>query len=158
MDYDEFGNVILDTNPGFQPFGFAGGIYDPDTKLVRFGKRNYDAFVGRWTAKDPILFAGLDTNLYAYAGNDPISFSDQDGLSPIVDLSKMEFPSPYIPPVISFWRKLEIGFERWWADISEGHEWWRVNSLGQPCTSEEIENGQCATEAPCANSVVGDRG
>ena len=28
MDYDEFGNVILDTNPGFQPFGFAGGIYD----------------------------------------------------------------------------------------------------------------------------------
>ena len=23
MDYDEFGNVLLDTNPGFQPFGFA---------------------------------------------------------------------------------------------------------------------------------------
>ena len=28
MDYDEFGNVLVDTNPGFQPFGFAGGIYD----------------------------------------------------------------------------------------------------------------------------------
>ena len=26
MDYDEFGNVIVDTNPGFQPFGFAGGF------------------------------------------------------------------------------------------------------------------------------------
>jgi hypothetical protein len=26
LDYDEFGNVILDTNPGFQPFGFAGGF------------------------------------------------------------------------------------------------------------------------------------
>jgi YD repeat-containing protein len=26
MDYDEFGNVLVDTNPGFQPFGFAGGI------------------------------------------------------------------------------------------------------------------------------------
>ena len=25
MDYDAFGNVILDTNPAFQPFGFAGG-------------------------------------------------------------------------------------------------------------------------------------
>lgn len=35
MDYDEFGTVILDTNPGFQPFGFAGGIYDRDTGLVR---------------------------------------------------------------------------------------------------------------------------
>jgi hypothetical protein len=27
VDYDAFGNVILDTNPGFQPFGFAGGLY-----------------------------------------------------------------------------------------------------------------------------------
>ncbi len=35
MDYDEFGTVILDTNPGFQPFGFAGGIYDRDTVLAR---------------------------------------------------------------------------------------------------------------------------
>ena len=25
LDYDAFGNVALDTNPGFQPFGFAGG-------------------------------------------------------------------------------------------------------------------------------------
>jgi YD repeat-containing protein len=33
MDYDEFGNVTNDTNPGFQPFGFAGGIYDKDTGL-----------------------------------------------------------------------------------------------------------------------------
>ncbi len=24
IDYDDFGNVILDTNPSFQPFGFAG--------------------------------------------------------------------------------------------------------------------------------------
>ena len=27
LDYDEFGNVLQDTNPGFQPFGFAGGIH-----------------------------------------------------------------------------------------------------------------------------------
>lgn len=33
-DYDEFGRVVLDTNPGFQPFGFAGGLYDSDTGLV----------------------------------------------------------------------------------------------------------------------------
>ena len=58
MDYDEFGNVLGDTNPGFQPFGFAGGLYDHDTKLVRFGARDYDAGTGRWTTKDPIAFAG----------------------------------------------------------------------------------------------------
>lgn len=82
MDYDSFGNVINDTNPGFQPFGFAGGLYDRDTKLVRFGARDYDPEVGRWTAKDPILFAGGTDNLYSYVGGDPINFVDIDGLRP----------------------------------------------------------------------------
>ncbi|MDP1697369.1 MAG: hypothetical protein Q8L45_06260 [Xanthomonadaceae bacterium] len=35
MDYDAFGNVTLDTNPGFQPFGFAGGLYDRDTQSTQ---------------------------------------------------------------------------------------------------------------------------
>jgi YD repeat-containing protein len=34
MDYDEFGNIITNKNLGFQPFGFAGGIYDRDTHLT----------------------------------------------------------------------------------------------------------------------------
>jgi hypothetical protein len=42
LDYDEFGNVTRDTAPGLQPFGFAGGLYDADTGLVRFGARDYD--------------------------------------------------------------------------------------------------------------------
>jgi RHS repeat-associated protein len=80
IDYDPFGRVLLDTNPGFQPFGFAGGLYDPDTGLVRFGARDYDAVTGRWTAKDPILFGGRAANLYAYVGNDPINYIDPSGL------------------------------------------------------------------------------
>ena len=81
IDYDEFGGVLLDTNPGFQPFGFAGGLYDPDTRLVRFGARDYDAETGRWTAKDPLLFGGGDTNLYAYALGDPANRVDFSGRS-----------------------------------------------------------------------------
>ena len=78
MDYDAFGNVLLDTNPGFQPFGFAGGLYDQHTNLVRFGVRDYDAELGRWTAKDPIgLTGGL--NVYAYVNNDPINYLDTSG-------------------------------------------------------------------------------
>jgi len=82
VDYDAFGNVIFDSNPGFQPFGFAGGIYDVDTKLTRFGARDYDAQTGRWTAKDPILFEGGDTNLYGYVLGDPVNGIDPYGLNP----------------------------------------------------------------------------
>jgi len=80
MDYDEFGNVILDSNPGFLPFGFAGGLYDRDTKLVRFGARDYDAEAGRWTVKDPILFDGNSENLYMYVKDNPINLIDPLGL------------------------------------------------------------------------------
>ncbi len=80
MDHDEFGRVVLDTNPGFQPFGFAGGLYDRQTGLVHFGAREYDPETGRWTAKDPIGFSGGDGNLYAYAGNEPINGADPSGL------------------------------------------------------------------------------
>ncbi len=84
MDYDEFGNVTLDTSPGFQPFGFAGGFYDRDTGLVRFGARDYDPVTGRWTAKDPIRFEGGDTNLYGYVLADPVNLFDPEGKVPPV--------------------------------------------------------------------------
>jgi RHS repeat-associated protein len=80
MDYDAFGRVLADTAPGFQPFGFAGGLYDHDTGLVRFGARDYQAETGRWTAKDPILFSGGQPNLYAYVHNDPVNWIDPTGL------------------------------------------------------------------------------
>jgi RHS repeat-associated protein len=79
ITYDEFGNVLTDTNPGFQPFGFAGGLYDADTKLVRFDARDYNPHTGRWSAKDPILFAGGDPNLYGYAFADPVNLIDPAG-------------------------------------------------------------------------------
>ncbi|MGH8245024.1 MAG: RHS repeat-associated core domain-containing protein, partial [Gammaproteobacteria bacterium] len=83
IDYDEFGNITADTNPGFQPFGFAGGLYDADTGLTRFGARDYDPVVGRWTTKDPNRFDGGDTNLYGHVIYDPVNFIDPDGLQAI---------------------------------------------------------------------------
>ncbi len=35
LDYDAWGRVLVDSNPGFQPFGYAGGLYGADTGLVR---------------------------------------------------------------------------------------------------------------------------
>jgi RHS repeat-associated protein len=67
-----------------QPFGFAGGVWDPLTGLLRFGARDYDPQTGRWTARDPILFWGHSPNLYAYAFLDPVNFIDPDGENPLL--------------------------------------------------------------------------
>ncbi|WP_374035507.1 RHS repeat domain-containing protein [Bdellovibrio bacteriovorus] len=79
LNIDEFGVYKSGTRSSFIPFGFAGGLFDPDTGLVRFGARDYDPEIGRWTSKDPILFAGLQTNLYGYTFNDPVNFIDPTG-------------------------------------------------------------------------------
>ena len=81
LEYNTWGRVTRDSNPGFQPFGFAGGLYDRGTGLVRFGARDYDPDVGRWTAKDPAAFDGGDDNLYAYAFNSPLNYKDLFGLA-----------------------------------------------------------------------------
>ncbi len=54
--------------------------YFLNTKLTRFGVRDYDARIGRWTSKDPIRFDGGDTNLYGYVVSDPVNFIDPSGL------------------------------------------------------------------------------
>jgi len=79
IDYDSFGNVLSVTNPGFQPFGFAGGLYDAATELIRFGSRDYQSSTGRWTAKDSIDYVGAQLNRYVYVRSDPINWHDPDG-------------------------------------------------------------------------------
>jgi RHS repeat-associated protein len=81
-NYSAFG--ILEVLVGVSdvvPFGFAGGVFDEATGLVRFGARDYDPGVGRWTAKDPIGFEGGDSDLYAYVGNNPANRTDPTGLT-----------------------------------------------------------------------------
>jgi RHS repeat-associated protein len=87
IDYDEWGNVTNLVDPScsvggtalcFQPFGFAGGLWEPATGVVRFGARDYDPAAGRWSQRDPLsLRAG--TNVYEYAGDDPINMIDPTG-------------------------------------------------------------------------------
>jgi RHS repeat-associated protein len=79
LDYDAFGQVTLNTNPGFQPFAFQGGILDNETGLMHFGLRDYDPYVGRWTSRDPLLFDGGEWNFYTFARNDPVNYIDPKG-------------------------------------------------------------------------------
>jgi len=90
-------------------FGFAGGIYDRYTRLVRFGARDYDAETGRWTARDPLLFAGGDTNLYGYVGNNPISFIDptgEIGVGPVILALGLLAGSYMVYRIVDSWSNL----------------------------------------------------
>jgi len=78
---DAFGNVVSDSNPGLETYvGFAGGLQDRDTGLVRFGYRDYLPDVGRWTARDPIGIGGREWDLYSYVANNPVNWIDPLGL------------------------------------------------------------------------------
>ncbi len=83
LAYDAFGNVIVDTHPGYTPFGYAGGLYDNRIRLVRFGARDYLPELGKWTSEDPIGFLSGGFNDYAYVLNDPINYMDPSGLEGI---------------------------------------------------------------------------
>ncbi len=128
--YDAFGNILNDSNPGFTvPFGFAGGLYDPLTKLTHFGFREYDSFTGKWTAKDPIGFKGGDSNLYGYVLNDPVNLVDPEG----------EFPIAL--PIIIPW--LEAAG---WAGLGAGTGWaiwnaWNDNG-GNVCYIDDFDPTQ----------------
>ena len=98
------GAVTADSAPGFQPFGFAGGVSDTDVGLVRFGARDYDPTTGRWTTKDVSRFGG-GLNFYDYAGLDPVNVVDPDGQVP----SYLGFPARPPLPVQIFYATFYSG-------------------------------------------------
>lgn len=82
-EYSPYGVVEFSNGSLEMPFGYAGGLEDSLTGLVRFGARDYDPGVGRWTAKDPILTNG-GVNLFEYGASAPQMFVDPNGRHPIV--------------------------------------------------------------------------
>jgi hypothetical protein len=99
LDYDEYGNVTTDTNTGFQPFGFMGGLLDRDTGLVTVGPSSYDAEVGRTTARDSSRVKDRATELSGHVVDDPANLSGPSEL-PYGD------PRTYVNDAFYYW----VGF------------------------------------------------
>jgi RHS repeat-associated protein len=161
IDYDSYGKITVDTNSGFQPFGFAGGLYDPDTQLTRFGSRDYDAFAGRWTAKDTILFAGLSSNLYEYTFGDPVNFIDPngEGIGGAIVIAGIAAYVGFkiIPPLAESIQNL---YDNWqqtnrttedvsntWLDSQESIDLYRRNYRESVCETAQ-EGGRVASRTP----------
>ncbi|CAG7605904.1 RHS repeat domain-containing protein [Actinacidiphila bryophytorum] len=65
--------------------GFVGGTADAATGLTHLGAREYDPTTARFISVDPLLDLNdpQQMNGYAYGDNNPLAFSDSDGLRPI---------------------------------------------------------------------------
>ena len=79
LRYNEFGSSMLDTNPGVQPFGFTGAIYERELGLLKLGARDYESSSGRWILGEKNGISSIESNRYVYSGADPINFHDPTG-------------------------------------------------------------------------------
>jgi RHS repeat-associated protein len=78
--YDGFGNAVSQTGTGGDRFMFTGREFDATPSAYFFRARYYDAGAGRFLSRDPIGAADSDPDLFRYARNDPINWTDRLGL------------------------------------------------------------------------------
>jgi RHS repeat-associated protein len=86
--YDPFGNTLEETGSvaHSQPFTYCGlyGVMREGGGLYFMKRRYYDSVTGRFIQKDPIGILG-GTNVYTYAGNNPVTYMDPEGLlAPVI--------------------------------------------------------------------------
>jgi RHS repeat-associated protein len=92
VNYDSFGNGASTLSR----YGFTGREWDAEANLYYYRNRWYDPQEGRFISADPIGLGG-GINPYAYVANNPHSFTDPSGLTPISDEWKSDFQSQRQP-------------------------------------------------------------
>ncbi|MBK6918623.1 MAG: RHS repeat-associated core domain-containing protein [Deltaproteobacteria bacterium] len=85
-EFHPFGTTSYAANDGAvevsaKRYRYIGKERDEETGLYHLGARYYAAWLGRWTAADPIGMAG-GINLYEYARSNPVTMSDPSGMAP----------------------------------------------------------------------------
>jgi RHS repeat-associated protein len=76
--YDPYGLVVATAGSATTPFGFTGEWTDAETGFVYLRARYYDPAIGQFLNRDPL--ESLTREPHAYAGNNPVNFTDPTGL------------------------------------------------------------------------------
>ena len=97
IEYTPYGETWVEktSNNGLEylPYRFTGKEIDEETGLYYYGARYLDPRYSRWISTDPALgeyatgsskgeggiYNSVNLNLYHYAGNNPVKYSDPDG-------------------------------------------------------------------------------
>jgi RHS repeat-associated protein len=76
-------------------FGFTGHYHHQPSGLHLVLYRVYDADLGRWISRDPIGEAG-GINIYAYVGDNPVTWIDPLGLEADIYVIRTSRDSPTV--------------------------------------------------------------
>ncbi|QGJ68593.1 Hypothetical protein PBC10988_2540 [Planctomycetales bacterium 10988] len=77
-DPSDYAPFLLDTDLEFTHL-YTGRTWDPELQLYDYRARWYDPATQRFLSEDPLGYAAGDTNLYRYAFNNPVNFTDPSG-------------------------------------------------------------------------------
>jgi RHS repeat-associated protein len=119
--YDGYGNRLHKIGAVEQPFQFSTKPYDEKIGISYYGYRFYSPSMGRWSTRDPLGELG-GTNLYTYALNSPVNFSDPFGLYANVTVVGndvfIEIPISYSGPgaTLDVINKFNEAIRDYWSD------------------------------------------
>ncbi|WP_320055152.1 RHS repeat-associated core domain-containing protein [Neolewinella lacunae] len=90
--YYPFGmeNTAIGTGASGYDYKYNGKELDASLGLYDYGARWYDPAVARWLAVDPLAESMSNWSPYNYTFNNPINFTDPDGMAPDGDYYKTD--------------------------------------------------------------------
>ncbi len=142
--YSPYGKLLAHTGTSDQPFTFAGewGVRRESAcdNFYQMRNRYYDALTARFISRDPLSPREGDpygVNPYHYANQNPLKFTDPDGLSPTDMLNQ---PNDYLARAYEFQRAIEQ-LERMidmWPMIQGKYQTLNLTGGGNPWTGWDI--------------------
>ncbi|XP_035680810.1 teneurin-3-like isoform X4 [Branchiostoma floridae] len=146
IQYSPYGQVVYDSDPSVEfVIGYHGGLYDPVTRLVHIGGREYDPAIARWYSPDHQIWKKIAQNpspvaLYQYRGNNPLKRELHRNYMGDVEswLCALGFSLHSVVPQLDAYGHLDTG------DISCQRQ--REGQQPQPQTNQIIPALHCHTD------------
>ncbi|MCT4565098.1 MAG: hypothetical protein N4A68_12410 [Maledivibacter sp.] len=101
--YDEWGNILEETEQIENPIKYAGEYFDEESSMYYLRARYYDPVIGRFVSKDSYegtLTNPLSMNQYMYCYNNPLMYVDPSGHNPIL-MKLVEIAETSLPQILN---------------------------------------------------------